>query len=132
MLKKILKFFAILIAIYFPPILFIYFVHKGEIFKSFDFYEKLFLCLFLLIVFTTNMLIISYIFIEKEKLNLRNKKLNKLNEIRKEINHCKSMVLEKTETTEETSNNQVINKSTKNTKTYGSLYKNIIESIVEI
>lgn len=132
MLKKILKFFAILIAIYFPPILFIYFVHKGEIFKSFDFYEKLFLCLFLLIVFTTNMLIISYIFIEKEKLNLRNKKLNKLNEIRKEINHCKSMVLEKTETTEETSNNQVINKSTKNTKTYGSLYKNIIESIVDI
>lgn len=132
MLKKILNFFAILIAMYFPPILFIYFVHKEEIFKNFDFYEKLFLCLFLLIVFTTNMLIISYIFIEKEKLNLRNKKLNKLNEIRKEINHCKSMVLEKTEPTEETSNNQVINKSTKNTKTYGSLYKNIIESIVDI
>lgn len=65
------------------------------------------------------------------EIRLRHRKLDELNEIRKEISP-ENTELERTETTEETSNNQVINKSTKNTKTYGSLYKNIIESIVEI
>lgn len=66
------------------------------------------------------------------EIRLRHRKLDELNEIREEINQCKSMDLEKTESIARTSNNQVINKNSENTKTYSSLYKNIIEAIVEI
>lgn len=104
---------------------------------SYKKFRKLIVLFLILYAITILGILTLYLFLFKKinkdnEIRLRHRKLDELNEIREEINQCKSMDLEKTETIERTSNNQVINKNSENTKTYGSLYKNIIEAIVEI